>query len=192
MPNWCSNRIKITGKAEEIQRFQQSTKGQGATYEEERRRRADNELAPEIEIYDFSFNSLVPVPLDVLTRGYSRANISLQDLENPHAALDGYHWQLKHWGTKWDANDADVSLVNDTELQIWMHTAWSPPVPWLLEAARLFPQLIFDMTYQEPGMNFAGQIKVQSDTILENRHWEPAIEYDNEDDDQEPGDAPNE
>ena len=56
---------------------------------------------------EFSFDGIIRMPNDV----------------------DWYSWSIEHWGTKWDACDADVHRVNDGTVSIVFDTAWSAPIP---------------------------------------------------------------
>lgn len=154
MPNWCENRLNITGPVEEIQRFKNSVKGKRALYAP-----SEFEIKSETEadkVYDFTFHSLVPVPDDVLAKGYHEA---------------GYDWQSHHWGTKWDVTGS-VKLLEekDNALLYEMLTAWTPPVKWVNSASVLFPTLIFDLAYSEPGMGFAGYITLLDGDAIDGEH----------------------
>lgn len=59
------------------------------------------------------------------------------------------------WGTKWDA--CDVRLNQDRPNSFYFDTAWAPPVEWLEKVAPKYPDLVFDLSFAEPGMDFCGQ-----------------------------------
>jgi len=138
MPNWCENKLILTGSNEERERFKEAVKGFPAVYPEEQ---GDN---PQEEVEQFfTFNSMVPVPDYVLQAGYSEA---------------GYEWQSSHWGTKWDVGKDEVVIVEEDDTHITYHfsTAWSPPLPWVEKVSLFFPSLTFELQYLEEGMFFAG------------------------------------
>jgi hypothetical protein len=45
-------------------------------------------------------------------------------------------------------------------------SAWNPPVAWLVKVARDFPALRFKLTYDEPGIGFAGVALVDQGLLL--------------------------
>ena len=81
MPNWCSNKLTITGPKADVQAFK--TKAVGHSPWEQ----------PEKEPAVLNFHSLVPVPEEVLKAGYESA---------------GYHWEVENWGCKWGAGNATI------------------------------------------------------------------------------------
>jgi len=78
--------------------------------------------------------------------------------------LDGYHWNIANWGTKWDIYCDGITLEDTgwTEgcdsVTFDFETAWSPPVAWLQTAAARYPELSFKLHYEEAGCCFAGDI----------------------------------
>jgi len=65
---------------------------------------------------------------------------------------DWYEYCLRHWGTKWEACDPQV-----TDNVITFETAWSPAIPVLAKLANLFPELSISHKYFEPGVSLAGE-----------------------------------
>lgn len=84
----------------------------------------------------FSFHQLVPVPEE---------------------KLNWYSWCSKNWGTKWEPYDIDMS-ISESEVDISFYTAWAPPAAWVKTACHKIPGLIIELSYEEPGMDFAGDI----------------------------------
>ena len=173
MPNWCSSELSIQGDSEEIKRFMLANMGLPAKYaptDWEIREGYQYPTEPR-----FSFNALVPTPQEVLDIGYD-GHTKLQKLaaelgETAVAGLiDGYHWNIENWGTKWDIYCDDLSLEKCgweegcTEVTLYFDTAWSPPVAWLFQVAPMFPQLHFELHYAEPGMCFAGDIVCEGES----------------------------
>lgn len=91
---------------------------------------------------EFTFNALVPRP---------------KAEEN-----NWYDWNVKNWGTKWDASESSV-YIHDEEFRvnITFDTAWSPPIEWLEKVAPQFPKLNFTLLYYEGGMGFAGELELE-------------------------------
>jgi len=136
MPNWCSNKLTITGQQADIQAFK--TKAVGHSPWE----------APEGEPDVLNFHSLVPVPDEVLQAGYESA---------------GYNWEMANWGCKWGASD--LGILNDWEgyVDYEFYTAWSPPIEFLQTVAVQWPALVLILAYEEPGIGFKGIARFQGD-----------------------------
>lgn len=170
MPNWCMNELSVSGAAKELEKFVFATQGLPAKYppQEWEKDRLDNIKAPEEP--RFCFNALVPTPNAVLEMGYDAHNKIPKDIFELLLAgknvepIDGYHWNILNWGTKWDVYHANIT----PEAMGWSQgcksilfdfdTAWSPPRAWLEKVVEMFPELTFELHYSEPGCYFAGDI----------------------------------
>ena len=78
------------------------------------------------------FNELIPVPDEVLKRGYPKA---------------GIYWEINNWGIKWGAGDDEI--IEETEMRI-TYKFWTPsavPRRWVKAASREFPDLKFVFAY---------------------------------------------
>jgi len=88
-------------------------------------------------------------------------------------------WDYKRavdlWGTKWDP--CDVTLLasierNYVQLEYSFDTAWAPPFAWLKTVSKKFPDLLFLLTYFEPGVGFMGVAKYQAgDEVIRELTW---------------------
>jgi hypothetical protein len=97
-------------------------------------------------LQEFTFHSLVP---------------------RPKSESDNwYDWNIGNWGTKWDANDAYVS-IEEEYAYFSFDTAWSPPIEWVRAVAPMFPELTFELTYHEGGMGFAGKLCMQGEEVFD-------------------------
>lgn len=50
-------------------------------------------------------------------------------------------------------------------------TAWAPPIESLLLASHKYPQLTFDIEYEEPCMDFKGAAIISEGTVLKDLQW---------------------
>jgi hypothetical protein len=77
-------------------------------------------------------------------------------IPSPENVTDWYTWNIEHWGTKWNAQpssgDTIVAERIPTGAEVWFDTAWSPPMPVLLELSKKFPELEFQLYYFQEGM----------------------------------------
>jgi hypothetical protein len=135
MPNWCANVLKVSGSGDEVERFDNAFMGLPAPYPI-----TDEVIAPTETRY--CFNALHPMPKEV---AQSEA---------------WYNWSVNNWGTKWDIYYVGFDCVDkaDDSYTYSFTTAWSPPERWLEHVVKQFPDLIFEISYYEPGMCFAGRV----------------------------------
>jgi hypothetical protein len=155
MPNWVENRIEINGEKTDLLHFKNLTKGKEANYalSEHELRFYSAEQIEKVEktVHEFTFNSLLPVPQDVLKQGYSDA---------------GYHWQTNHWGTKWDVAGSANIEEEANKLIYTFQTAWSPPIKWFQQVSEMFPNLSFSMHYDDEGGGFAGTTVIEKGEVM--------------------------
>ena len=111
MPNWCFNRLRVVGPAEDARRFHKQGEGFSPWFAPE------PGSAPDA----LNFHSLVPIPTDVLAAGYDTA---------------GHAWECQHWGCQWGA--CHLTVVDEWEggALYEFDTAWSPPLPWVEQVSR--------------------------------------------------------
>ena len=194
MPNWCSNTLTVTGPVEEIARFRKESTGYRPKYTphsmetgEVVETEADTDYPlPEL----LNFHSLVPIPDEVLAFGFShqyeRDEAGKRKTDESGGVvhkdgLCGYDAQIEMWGTKWGACEVMETLADtkgtgepplENETDTWVSyqfdTAWSPPEPWVLKVATLFPKCIFNLTYIEEGCDLQGQLMLKDTCELVN------------------------
>ena len=170
MPNWCMNRLSVSGQADELKNFVLSTQGLPAKYppqewEKNKFFKVQDPTEPQ-----FCFNALIPTPEPVLRMGYdAHDKIPKDTLQRilagkPVEPIDGYHWNIQNWGTKWDVYYDNITpeTMGWSEgcemISFEFDTAWSPPRAWFETVVEKFPMLSFELHYEEPGCYFAGDI----------------------------------
>lgn len=167
MPNWCMNNLEVAGDVSELKRFVEANMGLPAEYPPKHKGKepVENSNTPY-----FCFNALVPTPKDVLEIGFARKE-QIPEINVMYAyrgetvfPLDGYHWNIANWGTKWDVYDDAITAEEmgwhegAERIAFEFDTAWKPPLAWLKKAAMLFPALRFKLHYEEPSNFFAGDL----------------------------------
>ena len=191
MPNWCYNELHVTGDHEDLDRFLNACIGLPAEYPSTPPEELIRRKEPR-----FCFNALLPIPAEVLSHNtipVSELSVNLLSILTGQYSgeLDSYHWKLLHWGTKWDVYDCNLTkntigfTPDSKEIRFNFDTAWSPPIPWFTEAVSRFPMLHFTLHYEEPGMNFAGDV-YGSDGETSEHNYSPdelseLFQYDDED-----------
>jgi hypothetical protein len=138
MPNWCSNRLIITGTEHALESFFS---------------KANTDNGP------FSMHAFVPRP-DELSDTSSPSKDTAerrQELRDKYGTDNWYDWSIENWGTKWDI-DAVVDLnAAEGEAEVTFDSAWGPPVVFVDRLAAMFPALHFVLEYAEGGMGFGGR-----------------------------------
>lgn len=66
--------------------------------------------------------------------------------------LNWYDWQIANWGTKWGAC---ITTDDANTFECSFGTAWNPPVPVWKKLGEMFPTLTFELSGEEPNMDFA-------------------------------------
>lgn len=177
MPNLIYNVMIVTGPPKDLRTFYESFKGHHAYYwvSEKAFRpypmepnkylmdgpalkgetyiqynlRMENELLKQPKIH--CMNALYPVPEKVRKNGYS--SVDLLNLGNrtviSSSAIDGRQWQNTYWGTKWDLVDVVVHEESDSKGIYEFTSAWNYPRQWIIYASKKFPNLRFDLCYDE-------------------------------------------
>lgn len=141
MPNWCENKLVITGKSKNIRRFFDRAFG----YDEENIPHGGNFL-----------RHMLPNP-----------HLDANDcpLTNDNS---WYEWEQSNYGCKWGASDTAFDLRTGTgaSLTILFNSPWGPPEKGITILSRRFPSLHFALTYSEPGMAFKGESSFQGGKVL--------------------------
>jgi len=97
---------------------------------------------------------------------YSAPNDKAAELAQRHGSENWYDWANRHWGTKWgvyDIGNWSESFeqfkcredVSPSKVQIYFMSAWSAPIPVIVELSRYFPSLIFTLSAIDEGKGWA-------------------------------------
>ncbi len=124
MPNWVFNHLTIDGSKEDIAKV----KAQVGAIVKTKYKGADevDEVIDREPI--FSFMNILPPPEDKLeeyhaVHGYEGGE------KTGDTEYNWYNFNVREWGTKWDARDVDLLEDDETYLHYKFDTAWSPPTP---------------------------------------------------------------
>lgn len=169
MPNWCYNRLVITGpqavRAALRQRF----------YEEGKKRYPQEPQA-------FTFHAILPMPVELEetrspipmtpqeihsmaqnhnwpkeTLDFHLKNAMTPELQRKYdtnllryGSSNWYEWCCVNWGVKWDATDVSVNPYNGG-VTIHYNTAWGPPAGFLHALAYYYRGLTIRNYYSIEG-----------------------------------------
>ena len=154
MPNWCSNRVTVYSRGENVTKDIQKIK----------------EI---FESKDTVFGKVIPQPdwkntpnkngeLPKLHTEYAKdGSVLFSYYHFPDGTNDQrwYDWNLENWDTKWDvAGNVEIEEQDEECIVIEFQTAWSPPESVCHKLRDMFPEVGFQWFYDEPGMEFAGYL----------------------------------
>jgi hypothetical protein len=180
MPNWCANRVVISGNPtilEVMTKLLTDLDGSNLL-------QLCVPMPPRLKLVHYG-SRFVPadgskVPEGILQKpDWIRVNEwfcedgqvwagteELVQLRDEHGHANWYDWSTVNWGTKWDVSFTlgvcrdDNQTIENIELRF--NSAWGPPLaPMKILATRYGVELRHD--YVEPGMGFAGRLTVTSD-----------------------------
>ncbi len=146
MPNHITNILFVSGDTGDVNRFS------AAVYRMEKmtEKTWNHEVGDEVPVFDFGGTVPFPKELEGTTSGSPNAIPEKEkkkhdELMRKYGAVNWYDWSIQHWGTKWNAYDVEPveQDPNGATLKFRFNTAWSPPVAWLVETAKLYPSLKF-------------------------------------------------
>ena len=147
MPNWCNNKVKVFGEAEQLAQVAQIFKDEKSVFnniiQSPDWKRLPNEKGqfPQLEQHKN------PKTGEVMWETYN-----FPDGKNDDR---WYHWCIENWGTKWELSELDIEYDEEV-LELTFSTAWSPPEGIMQELRDKYPDLGFTCFYDEPGMEVAG------------------------------------
>jgi hypothetical protein len=147
MPNWCTNELIITGPDNLLQDFR------------------NEQTVPSVSGMSVEGTSVLslakalPVPPRIIAR-------------DKESRLLVERWQNKNWGTKWDLEDAIPDFTDKGELYFYFESAWSPPSAWVKYISKVYPELTFVLTFDEPGYDFAGKEVYRKGKFIKKESWE--------------------
>jgi hypothetical protein len=179
MPNWCECQLTIEGDKEVMKRFRETVRCVDGD--------ADDLIlcADKIIPYPEEFKKLDEVA-HAWDKKYQLLEESCGKLTNEEGERrwkeyitlngakpkdgfnsGGYEWQCEHWGTKWGFCHVEIREEDDIHTLFSFDTAWSPPYPLVKKMGEMFPELTFDLLYEEPGMQYNGELKMAAGKVRE-------------------------
>jgi hypothetical protein len=190
MPNWVYNYANVSGKREDLLAFAEKARQPHETLWITSEWQFDEKLGKNVKVPDserkiepqvetpnaISFwNFIRPADKDLplyfghikteKPEGYEDWDFAQKmDYDLRFTGSDWYDWNVREWGTKWDAgqdeleNDLDKLEANDT-LVYRYETAWSIPEPVMRAMVEQHPELTFHFECEEEqgwGAEFEG------------------------------------
>jgi Ferredoxin-like domain in Api92-like protein len=162
MPNWCYNSLSVEGSKEDISAIKKQL-NQPYTKQHDQWNPETNEM----EVKDYTYSN----PIFAFHNIYNHKQDGVSDeeyIKQPDHTLpiaeqmefktnDWYSWNVRNWGTKWDVGVGDDNEYPETELMeedetslaYRFNTAWSPPLPAIEALSAQYPDVEFNLSYEE-------------------------------------------
>ena len=161
MPNWCYNRMNVTGDRESLVKLTEAIT-----------RKHDSSLAETtmgVEQVDYDLSVLFPIPdeLRITAMFFSTEtdDPEYQELLKKYEAnkekyghTTWYDWCINNWSTKWSPRIEEWTIndyPNGSEIYAYYETAWSPADGLIREVSKQFPTLLFTVSSDEEGRSFS-------------------------------------
>ena len=166
MPNWVYNHLTIDGSKEDIAKVKAQV---GATV------KTKYKGADEVdEMLDrepiFSFMNILPPPEDKLDE-YHAVHGYANGEKTGDTEYNWYNFNVREWGTKWDARDVDLLEDDETYLHYKFDTAWSPPTEVIAKLAEQNPNLNITLEYREE-QGWGGEVNFNGSTTEVVKEWD--------------------
>ena len=81
-----------------------------------------------------------------------------------------YDWAIMNWGTKWGSYSSELYAEGKSFLKYVFSSAWSPPIAALEQISADYPNLVFELQYQEEGNGFFGKGTFQNGVWTEKEY----------------------
>jgi hypothetical protein len=191
MPNWVYNHLSVVGEKKDLLAFAEKARQEHETLWITSEWKFDEALGKNVKTPEnervitpeMSGESVISFwnfirPTDEELPYYFGHKVKPEDEDDPNATSeqklakamtfggsDAYDWNVRNWGTKWDAGSAELEenlddLKDKDTLTYRYETAWSIPEPFMVAMVEQHPELIFDFECEEEqgwGATFDGR-----------------------------------
>jgi hypothetical protein len=167
MPNYVSNIVTLVGSDEQVMKVVDFINSDYGVFD-------FNKIVPMPETFSkydttnhpggrglnvgspISWRDDSPIVTEELIEEYKQAT---KEQEEKYGVVGWYDWNVKFWGTKWNACGAESSGYG----RFTFDTAWSAPLPVLVALSKLFPEVEIQIVYadEDSGYN-TGQGTIQN------------------------------
>lgn len=171
MPNWCYNYLSVEGPQEQIDKLKKQL---NTPFQQ--KHDSWNPETGKMEKKDvmypnpvFAFHNIYNHTQDgVSDEVYQNAEVTRDPNATPDEAIaqiafemangnGWYDWNVRNWGTKWDVAvswdeeypETEIYDEQDNSIGYKFNTAWSPPFPAIEKLSQQYPDLEFDLSYEE-------------------------------------------
>jgi hypothetical protein len=162
MPNWCYNSLSIDGSKEDISAIKTQLNQPYVKQHDQW-----NPETGQMEVKDYTYSN----PIFAFHNIHNHRQDGVSDEEyikqsdhtlpiEEQMMFKGntwYDWNVRNWGTKWDVGvgddneypETELMEESDTYLAYRFNTAWSPPLPAIETLSSQYPNVEFNLSYEE-------------------------------------------
>lgn len=83
-----------------------------------------------------------------------------------------YYWNINNTGQKWSSPESLHFHWDGQAMQYTFDTAWGPSDLFVKHASKKYPDLIFELNFNETGMMFAGEFTYQNGKLVKQNVYE--------------------
>lgn len=179
MPNWCYNRLTVTGDRNDLIRLS------GAIVRTHDPDLAETSNGEQQADYDLTILFPIPEPLTVRSVMFSDEStdpehVALREqyAENKakYGHQDWYSWCLANWGTKWSPRIESWSIADHSDgtssISAYYETAWSPATGLMRKVSELYPSLTFVVLSDEESNAFICCEAFKNGKVIAEQGWD--------------------
>lgn len=122
---------------------------------------------------DFSIGKIYDAPKELFDERLNSfggpngkiADILRKEMKEKYGYDSVSSWRSSNWGTR---SVYDTSMEEKDGVMIYnFNSPWSPPVEYFKAICEQYPLLDFALNYEEPGMCFEGDLKIEAGSVVE-------------------------
>ena len=147
MPNWTECDLEVSGSAKDVAAFKRTAKTGKV---------------------DFSFEPFLPLPKELDIGPVGKKEEEGPAAEARHRETGYTSWYDRNidvLGTKWDVK-GELAGSKPGSVGYTFESAWAPPTNGVVALSKMYPKLDFFLAYDEPGMDFAGELTVKAGEVV--------------------------
>jgi len=161
MPNWVYNGLTIEGKPESVKKLMEQMNSPFVRVHDQWNVKTQQMEKQQVTYPNpvFAFwNIIKPTDLEA----YEGPQPKVEDFAEAmkFSSDHWYDWNVRNWGTKWDVAVSSIDTYPNTTVEDTANaenhvvhynfeTAWSRPMPALLNLSTQYPDLLFTLSYEE-------------------------------------------
>ena len=182
MPNWVYNALNIQGKPEQLEQLKTQLNQPFSVIHD-----SWNIETGKMEKTPTSYNNPIFAFWNIVKPDNLDTYFGEQPKHDPTQPITfdsdhWYDWNIRNWGTKWDvANKDENSPYNDTDMETTekaviytFNTAWSVPLPALINLSSQYPELILHLFYQEE-TGWGGETEIMNGKIIRDMSYDLSL-----------------
>ena len=172
MPNWVANRVSVSGKEADLKRFIDQANAVPITRQEDEGLKEDGTKAEVV----LSFANFIAPPQEAIDSGeYHAVHGFSGGKESGNTENNWYNFNIREWGTKWDVSYSSYVETNadgdSSTAEYAFDTAWSPPEPIFRAMVEQFPELNFDIWWEEE-QGFGAELEGENGELTLTKEWD--------------------